>query len=116
VKFFLSAVDRARIAAAARAAFPRECCGLIEGIWEADSASALRLHPAANLAEAADRFEIAPEDHFAALKAVDAIGMEYRVRELLEQPDRLARMRERARALARPHAAREVLRVVLARA
>ena len=41
--------------------------------------------------------------------------MEYRVRELLAHPERLACMRERTRALARPHAAREVLRVVLAR-
>jgi len=52
----------------------------------------------------------------AALKAVDAIGMEYRVRELLAHPERLARMRERTQALAHPHAAREVLRVVLAQA
>jgi len=51
-----------------------------------------------------------------ALKAIDAIAMEYRVRELLAHPDRLARMRERTRALARPHAALDVLRVVLAKA
>jgi processive 1,2-diacylglycerol beta-glucosyltransferase len=50
----------------------------------------------------------------AALKAVDAVGMEFRVGELLASPEKLERMRERARALARPHAAREVLRVVLA--
>jgi len=50
----------------------------------------------------------------AALKAVDAVGMEFRVGELLAVPEKLPRMRERARALARPHAAREVLRIVLA--
>jgi processive 1,2-diacylglycerol beta-glucosyltransferase len=49
----------------------------------------------------------------AALKAVDPVGMQYRVRELLTSPDKLARMRERTLALARPHAAREVLRVIL---
>jgi UDP-N-acetylglucosamine:LPS N-acetylglucosamine transferase len=42
--------------------------------------------------------------------------MEFRVGELLASPEKLARMRERARALAHPHAAREVLRVVLAHA
>ena len=50
----------------------------------------------------------------AALKAVDAVGMEFRVSQLLSAPEKLVRMRERARALARPHAAREVLRIVLA--
>ena len=50
----------------------------------------------------------------AALKAVDTVGLEYRVAELLASPPRLAQLRERARALARPHAAREVLRIVLA--
>ena len=48
-----------------------------------------------------------------ALKAVDPVGLAYRVGELLGAPERLAQMRERARALARPHAAREVLRIVL---
>ena len=50
----------------------------------------------------------------AALKAVDAVGMAFRVGELLVMPEKLSRMRERARALARPHAAREVLQIVLA--
>jgi processive 1,2-diacylglycerol beta-glucosyltransferase len=49
----------------------------------------------------------------AAWKAVDTVGLEYRVKELLASPARLAQLRERARALARPHAAREVLRIVL---
>ena len=49
----------------------------------------------------------------AALKAVDTLGLEYRVKELLASPTRLAQLRERARALARPHAARDVLRIVL---
>ena len=49
----------------------------------------------------------------AALKAVDAIALDWRVRELLAQPQRLARLAERARALGHPHAARDVLRVVL---
>lgn len=52
----------------------------------------------------------------AALKAVDTVGLEYRVAELLASPSRLAQLRERARALARPHAARDVLRIVLAAA
>jgi processive 1,2-diacylglycerol beta-glucosyltransferase len=52
----------------------------------------------------------------AALKAVDTVGLEYRVAELLASPSRLAQLRERTRALARPHAARDVLRIVLAAA
>jgi processive 1,2-diacylglycerol beta-glucosyltransferase len=52
----------------------------------------------------------------AALKAVDAVGLQYRVAELLAAPARLAKLRERTRLIARPHAAREVLRIVLAAA
>jgi processive 1,2-diacylglycerol beta-glucosyltransferase len=49
----------------------------------------------------------------AALKAVDTVGLEYRVAELLASPVKLEQLRERTLALARPHAAREVLRIVL---
>jgi len=49
----------------------------------------------------------------AALKAVDAAALAYRVRALLAEPQRLAALASRARALGRPQAARDVLRVVL---
>ncbi len=49
----------------------------------------------------------------AALKAVDATALDYRVRALLTEPQRLVALAERARALGRPHAARDVLRAVL---
>jgi processive 1,2-diacylglycerol beta-glucosyltransferase len=55
-------------------------------------------------------------EHGAALKAIDASALEYRVRELIVRPERVAAMAARARALGRPHAAREVLRVVLSSA
>jgi processive 1,2-diacylglycerol beta-glucosyltransferase len=45
----------------------------------------------------------------AALKAVDAAALEFKIRHLLEHPGVLAAMRERMRAVARPHAARDVL-------
>jgi processive 1,2-diacylglycerol beta-glucosyltransferase len=51
----------------------------------------------------------------AALKAVDATALDYRVRELFAQPQRLELLAERARAIGRPHAARDILRVVLGR-
>jgi processive 1,2-diacylglycerol beta-glucosyltransferase len=51
----------------------------------------------------------------AALKAVDAAALEYKVGLLLEQPQRLAAMRERMRTHARPHAAAKVLQLVLER-
>jgi processive 1,2-diacylglycerol beta-glucosyltransferase len=48
----------------------------------------------------------------AALKAIDASGLEWRVRQVIAHPERLAAMAARARALGHPHAAREVVRVV----
>jgi processive 1,2-diacylglycerol beta-glucosyltransferase len=50
-----------------------------------------------------------------ALKAIDDATLEYRVRHLLQHPAKLADMRARARALGRPHAAQQVLDIVLAR-
>jgi len=50
-----------------------------------------------------------------ALKAFDGVTLEYRVRYLLEHPAKLAEMRNKARALGRPDAARKVLDVVLGR-
>jgi len=50
----------------------------------------------------------------AALKAVDAVTLAYRVRQLLDDPVRLGRMREAARVLGRPHAADRVIDLVFA--
>ncbi len=49
-----------------------------------------------------------------ALKAVDGVALEYRVKYLLEHPQRLAEMRAKAKALGRPQAGRAVLEAVLA--
>jgi processive 1,2-diacylglycerol beta-glucosyltransferase len=45
----------------------------------------------------------------AALKAVDAAALDFKIRHLLDNPAVLGAMRERMRAVARPHAARAVL-------
>jgi len=64
----------AQIRVEAKSAWPAECCGLIEGLG-ADGIFDVRvLHPARNHAMAPDRFEIAPEDHMAALKAARVRG------------------------------------------
>ncbi len=63
-----------QIEAQARAAYPVECCGLIEGVADGEIVHALALHPARNIASRHDRFEIDPEDHFAALKAARVNG------------------------------------------
>jgi proteasome lid subunit RPN8/RPN11 len=70
---------RHQILAAARAAFPRECCGLILGVralgaQDGIDAHALALHPARNLATHSDRFEMDPVDQFAALRMARATG------------------------------------------
>jgi desampylase len=74
MKLLLPADLRARIEGETREAFPRECCGLIEGTRQDGEARAIALYPARNIATRADRFEIAPEDHFAALKIARANG------------------------------------------
>lgn len=61
---------RAQIGHEARAAFPRECCGLIEGLVDPDGARALALHRCTNVARAPDRFEIDPQMHIAVLRAL----------------------------------------------
>jgi len=65
---------RLRLLQEARAAFPRECCGLVEGLRSGDAYRVMALHAARNLASATDRFEIAPQDHIRALKAARANG------------------------------------------
>ena len=65
---------RAQILQEAREAFPRECCGLVEGSRSEGAFLVAALHSARNLASAPDRFELAPEDHFRALKAARANG------------------------------------------
>lgn len=48
-----------------------------------------------------------------ALKAFDMVTLEYRIRFLLDQPAKLAEMRDKARALGRPLAAQHVLDTVM---
>ena len=55
---------KAQMEREARATFPRECCGLIEGIVEDDVVRATALHPTRNLAKADNRFEIDPAEQF----------------------------------------------------
>jgi proteasome lid subunit RPN8/RPN11 len=60
----------------ARATVPRECCGLVLGERYGEDAHAFVLHPACNLAAGVGRFEIAPEDHFAARRDARKMGYE----------------------------------------
>ena len=64
----LPAALRGQLEREARAAFPRECCGLIEGRREGPAARALAFHPMVNLACEPDRFEIDPVAHIALLR------------------------------------------------
>ena len=59
----------------ARAALPRECCGLIEGVRDGEQFRVTALHPARNLAQEADRFDIDPRDHLTAAKTARAHGV-----------------------------------------
>jgi proteasome lid subunit RPN8/RPN11 len=70
----LSPEGAAAIVAAAHAAHPRECCGLLEGERDGDCVTVTMLHPARNLSGDADRFEIDPADHIRAQKAAHSQG------------------------------------------
>ena len=74
MKLALPREFRTRIEAHARAAYPKECCGLLEGVRHGDAVRVLALHGARNIAARRDRFEIHPEDHFAVLKDARAKG------------------------------------------
>ncbi len=74
MKLILPHALQARIEALAYDAFPAECCGLMEGVADGETAQVFALHPARNIASARDRFEIHPEDHFQTLKTARANG------------------------------------------
>jgi len=66
--------SRTQLAAEARAAFPKECCGLIEGRMDGDTLRISALHPTKNLSELPDRFEIDPAEHIRLLRALRGTG------------------------------------------
>lgn len=66
----LSAADRQRISAAALAAYPGECCGLLVGRTTADGIIVTRIVPAANLRPEPDRFELDPAVHLRLQRAL----------------------------------------------
>jgi proteasome lid subunit RPN8/RPN11 len=59
----LSDALSAQIAQEARAAFPRECCGLIEGVRVSDVVHAVAIHSVHNVSPHMDSFEIDPAAH-----------------------------------------------------
>ncbi|HWE05086.1 MAG TPA: M67 family metallopeptidase [Rhizomicrobium sp.] len=61
---------RAHLVKEARDAFPRECCGLVEGTVSGAQAGATALHATRNLAVEPDRFEIDPAVQFALLRGL----------------------------------------------
>jgi proteasome lid subunit RPN8/RPN11 len=67
---------REQMAREARSAFPRECCGLIEGVMEGSVATVAAVHPTANLATDSDRFEIDPAEQIALLRQLRGTGRE----------------------------------------
>ena len=65
-----------QLMAEAAAAYPNECCGLIEGARTGDAIEAVTLHPTRNLASTPDRFEIDPAEHFRLLRCLRGTGRE----------------------------------------
>jgi len=62
---------RTQLLAAARAALPLECCGLLEGVRNGGTVTVMAFHPAANVSpDPATGFEIDPAAHFALQRAL----------------------------------------------
>ncbi len=76
MKLILPETLREQILAQARVAHPGECCGLVIGRRDTGAAIALSLHPARNLSDQDDLFEIDPADQFAALRLARAAQRE----------------------------------------
>ena len=66
----LSVQHREHLQTNATITFPRECCGLIEGVCEESTARATALHPMPNLSTESDGFEIDPAVHIALLRSL----------------------------------------------
>jgi desampylase len=75
-QLILPASLHAQLIDEARRAFPRECCGLIEGVRGEKTIEALQLHPARNLSVEPDRFEIDPVTHIALARALRGTARE----------------------------------------
>ena len=67
---------RAQIEREARAAFPLECCGLIEGTRIGETIKANMLHSTRNATNEPDRFEVDPADQFRILREARVRGAE----------------------------------------
>jgi proteasome lid subunit RPN8/RPN11 len=65
---------RAQILREARAAFPKECCGLVEGTHNGDAIRVEALHATRNLATRDDRFEIDPAEQFRLMRVLRGTG------------------------------------------
>jgi proteasome lid subunit RPN8/RPN11 len=65
---------RAQFAAEARAAFPHECCGLIEGVHVGNNMRVLALRPTTNFSENPDSFEIDPAAHLRLIRELRGSG------------------------------------------
>jgi len=70
----LNAEHSAQLLSEAKAEFPRECCGLIEGTRDGDDFRISGLHPARNLASDPNAFEIDPAEQFRLMRALRGSG------------------------------------------
>jgi proteasome lid subunit RPN8/RPN11 len=75
-RIVLVPADRARIESEARAAFPRECCGLIEGRRDKSGIHVRAVHAVRNVADVTERFEIDPAEHIRLLREARVRGNE----------------------------------------